>query len=813
MVIQKTRLNHYVPEWYQKGFIQNSYDKLHYLNLSPNQIILHDGNIKLHRAKSFNSPASCFNQKDLYTTFFGIEINDDIEKLLFGSIDTKGAVAVKAVIDGEQSKLVEYFDAFFEYVDAQRLRTPKGLDWIKAHYPTLTQTELMLEMQSLRLMHCTMWSEAVREIVSAEDADIKFIISDHPVTLYNAEIPLSNIACSYPQDPDISLIGTQTIFPLNEDYCLILTHLEYAKYPQSIDLLKRRTNARFRGTSFVRKDLWIRNRKLTGPEVTAINLLIKKRAKRFIASSQPEWLYPENSYHGDWKKIAQTLLPKSKDLFGFGGDIYIGYKDGSSSFHDPYGRTSKSFEFLKRKKRIKCEKLQDICGCGSGRRFESCCHGLAPDIRPSWDVYSIRERNLMLCNALTQILGIDDGKNWEEVRREINADQVRKIHELISLLWPADTDLTELLPRAQKSVLRAVYQGAPDARTVTLTIISWLAYFDEIIITFPFINPHLTKNPAFNPLKVPTEYKDQTLRNTYLMFVLQPYIELGLVHVIPDFGDFNSEFGLTVMKMVEARTKQWKVTESDVAFHKKIMYIDHFNDQIRLPIEALKKYIKKIMPEIPQDMLEEVAQRFKKDAIADPIAPLQEIGPKNGQFRILKGFNLETSLFLAMLTGSVLFTDQSNHKKQLYAFASSSKQANDSKFNEIISFTNQLIFPLQLNTEKIYQALREGFGSEIRKAILSLLEYTRSQELDSNADKIISEIDAGMHLIHKGETMSDKDIIPAKLTAEIPLNGFDRPEVRRLLLTFSRPELVSTVPILFYAEYPDLEFNRYKSGA
>jgi len=47
----------------------------------------------------------------------------------------------------------------------------------------------MLEMQHLRQMHCTMWLEAVREIISAEDSEIKFIISDHGVTSYHPDCP------------------------------------------------------------------------------------------------------------------------------------------------------------------------------------------------------------------------------------------------------------------------------------------------------------------------------------------------------------------------------------------------------------------------------------------------------------------------------------------------------------------------------------------------------------------------------------------------------------------------------------------------
>jgi len=82
-----------------------------------------------------------------------------------------------------------HFKTLFEYIDIQKIRTPKGLDWLKAQYPTLTQNELMYEMQGIRMMHCTIWTEGVREIVSAENADVKFIISDHPVTIYNHAVP------------------------------------------------------------------------------------------------------------------------------------------------------------------------------------------------------------------------------------------------------------------------------------------------------------------------------------------------------------------------------------------------------------------------------------------------------------------------------------------------------------------------------------------------------------------------------------------------------------------------------------------------
>jgi hypothetical protein len=96
------------------------------------------------------------------TTQFGTTFNDDIERHLFGEIDNEGAKAVRAFADNDLHAIRGSFQVFCEYLDAQKLRTPKVSDWIKSQYPGLTQLELMTEMQGLRQMHCIMWSESVR---------------------------------------------------------------------------------------------------------------------------------------------------------------------------------------------------------------------------------------------------------------------------------------------------------------------------------------------------------------------------------------------------------------------------------------------------------------------------------------------------------------------------------------------------------------------------------------------------------------------------------------------------------------------------
>ncbi|MCK4704345.1 MAG: hypothetical protein KAT90_02600, partial [Gammaproteobacteria bacterium] len=332
----KTRDNHYVPQWHQKGFFADGRKQLHYLCLEPNHYPLPDGKTKVVYQKKWWSPSQCFYQTDLYTTVFGEYINDEIERKLFGQIDDTGSQAVRAYIDGDARLMHENFENLFTYLDAQKLRTPKGLDWILHNYPRLNQMELMIEMQAIRTLHCTLWTEGVREIISAKESDIKFIVSDHPITIYNYACPPHSELCVYPNDPDIALKASQTIYPLDKDNVLILTNLEYAQDPDGSDPFEQRTNATKVRQSLVRTDAFIRTRSLSANEVTKINYIIKSRAKKYVGAGKDEWLYPEHDVQCNWSELRNLLLPPSDQMFHFGGETFVGYEDGSTHYQDAF---------------------------------------------------------------------------------------------------------------------------------------------------------------------------------------------------------------------------------------------------------------------------------------------------------------------------------------------------------------------------------------------------------------------------------------------------------------------------------------------
>lgn len=817
MAEQQTRNNHYVPQWYQRGFLAPGQSHLFYLNLDPDLKTLPDGRQVPRKALHKWGPVNCFVEYDLYTTHFGSIVNDDIEKHLFGAIDDQGAKAVLAFAKGDHADVHDSFEDFFEHMAAQKLRTPKGLDWIRSCYGKLDQIDLMVEMQALRTMHCTMWAEGVREIVSAADSDVKFIVTDHPVTVYNPQIDPTAPDCAYPLDPMVALLGTQTVFVLDANTCLILTHLEYAKTPDRKDLTRLRTNARHQGMGMVRTDAFIRDRRLTRDEVIAINHLLKSRAKRCIAAAHNNWLYPERHYRGTWAEIAQVLLPKS-DLWKFGGEIFVGYKDGSSGYWDEHGRTSKAHEFLTRKSPRKNIAANDYCGCGSAYAFKDCCQRLLLAERPPWDVYGLRERNLMFCNVVTGILGMQDGATWDDVRRTLSNDQVQRINGAFSSLWPDDTDLAALLPRPHPKKLRSVFLGLVDPRTIEAAVLGWLPYVDEIVLVNPFFLARNLK-PEFSPIDSPAGHKMQTLKNVLLLFKLEPYIRAGLVHFVPDPGEVSAPLGQHVRQVLTRRTAGWEPPMGGL--HQRLKLAEEEGRRMiqMLPEDSLRRHIASHAPDAGDAMVDQMVAYSRRQAEADPYLLLQPlpVGEAGAQYQIYKGLNLESALYLATLTGSVIHVDTEAHWEQLLKDAQPADAASQHVWAPVRQALAAITFPVDLNPVRVAKRLTEGERPPINALLRRLADSVASAGKGATTQALATQLrQARGKAERKDPAIDDNNLLTARLELHVPPAGFFRHEVQRLLVMFAgatRPRSVPYALRLVFDEADDADAPELASGA
>ena len=790
---QVTRNNHYVPQWYQRGFLANGRHKLHVLNLHPAAMRLPNGHTFSQQEVEELGPKQSFKELDLYTTRLGQTLNDEIETFLFGKIDKRGADAVRAWIAGDHVQIHHGFHDFFEYLDAQKLRTPKGLDWILKQYQGLPQMELMRQMQALRQMHATMWSECVREIVSAAKSSVKFLVTDHPVTIYHPMLTPDAADCQYPDDPGVELVGSQTVFALDANHCLILTNLEYAEDPAKAAILSRRTNARFRGDSMARTDAFIRGRELSDAEVHAINLALKSRARKYVAASNPEWLYPESHCKLHWADIAPILLPK-KDLWRFGGEIYIGHKDGTSSYRDKFGRTSKAHEFLTKPPLTEDPSPDGPCGCGSGVAFGDCCADVKPHKRPSWSVMSIRERNLTLVRGINHILDLNEGKTWLDVRRNLSDDHVRRIHELFAALWPTDTRLIELLPRPQGKRSRALYLGMVDARTVFTKVTGMLPYVDELVVVHPFVNANDLR-PEFSPIQRPAQFREQTLRSVFSLMLLEPYIQAGRIHLVPDPLDYDTGFRDEIMAITKGSTDKTKLGPIDEALARALSKDEMMRTIKRLPPPQMKAYLKRRVPQGSQELtdadIDSVVRLWKRELEEDPFALFDppSSSAEGGEFKILKGFGRETGLFVATLTGSFVYTDSDTHWMRLHESDGIHCHEPDPAAGEAVSLLAGcgIKAPTLTDCHRVEPAAAGETRSLPRNVALAL----RAREALQFSVPASAEA---------ASPPREKGLLTFKVCASVPLGGFQRTDVSRLVLTFGRTDDVPPARLAVFLE-------------
>lgn len=333
------RHNHYVPEWYQKRFMLPGQGKYWYLDLKPAQEVRH-GHRFTRRSLLPWGPASCFAENDLYTVKWGGQENVDIEKFFFGRVDTDGKSAVEFFSDFrfDHAGQDEAFHGLMNYLSVQKLRTPKGLGWLSGLRGGRDRNTRLLLLQEIQNLYCAIWTECVWQIADATRSPTKFIISDHPVTVYNRACFPGSACCKGFSDPDIRMVATHTYFPLSIDKVLILTNLSWVRNPYQGERKLRPNPAFFRSTIFKFTDIQT-YRSLSEQEVIEVNYITKQRALRYVAGAEREWLYPEQrlpSTH--WSKFGRGLLlmPEPRGIY-MGGEILVGYKDGSSDAWSEYG--------------------------------------------------------------------------------------------------------------------------------------------------------------------------------------------------------------------------------------------------------------------------------------------------------------------------------------------------------------------------------------------------------------------------------------------------------------------------------------------
>jgi len=403
----------------------------------------------------------------------------------------------------------------------------------------------------------------------------------------------------------------------------------------------------------------------------------------------------------------------------------------------------------------------------------------------------------MFYQAVNKILGLGNGKIWEDVRRELTSDQVAEIHKVFAALWPIDTNIVDLLPRSDSRVLRAVYVGMVDPRVIPVSVIAWLTYFDEIILPSPFMNARNIR-PAYSPVESPAQHKQQTLMNVALLLQLTPFIAAGKVHLIPDPLDFSYFMRDSFWSIAKEKSIKLKIGEGDLGTARALGEDSFTRSLYSLPDEALRGKIRQVDPEISDEMLDGCVAHARKQQLEDHYALLQPLGSEGdgGSFQQMRSISFELAMFLAQLTGSTIYSEQALTAREL------NESRNPSTGGVIQDYECTTSFPIHLfGPVDAWMTHIERF-EEVRAKLRQVWQATLVQQDRRDAGAVISGMDEVLRVVETvGKPQPTEGLLQSFETTvriSIPANGYGLNEVRRFLISFGRAGALEVVPVSFF---------------
>jgi hypothetical protein len=502
-----------------------------------------------------------------------------------------------------------------------------------------------------------------------------------------------------------------------------------------------------------------------------------------------------------------VLRPPADELWRFGGEIWARFQNGDVHFQDAFGRTEPPREYLV-KEPAPDPRPQDQCGCGSGRAYRQCCRSVPAPLRPSWAEKSIRERNLMLFNALTRLLELDSGKGWAQVRRDLTDAKISEIYRLYAGLWPLETDLLALLPKPD-SRPRAVYTGSLHPEVMAEFAFGASPFFGELLIQHPFTHAGL-RRPEYSPVQSPQKFRLEVLKALAVFLNAAPLIDCGLVNLIPDPCDFYPYLRDQMMFMARERTAGLNIDlEMDARIKKAVE--DDFARSIQcMPDDVLRERALRNKP-LDAAGLVAVMELIERRRISDPLASLQadrvEAGGNQGVFNEMKLVpNFEMAMYLAQATGATLVTDSPFRWEELKRAVGPLRHLARAGLRPFAEAVEQGLLPFVADgREAGLMSIEPGFR-DLPSVMSDAFNYLRHRQAKGPRPNFEAQLAArfSRSQASAGTSVRRHEVAyyPGRLQLMCPLGGIVDNTVNRLLLTTSAEHALQAVPMAIYIERP-----------
>ena len=305
----------------------------------------------------------------------------------------------------------------------------------------------------------------------------------------------------------------------------------------------------------------------------------------------------------------------------------------------------------------------ELCPCGSRQKFKNCCMTKGIDFSTiSHDDYirnlTIRGKNKWFLNRVLDILdfntNIHQFNDWQgfivQVKKTLTPENVRRIHELIPIVWPDKEDYYRCI-HSEGTGISGLFIGNYRVETTAKLINKYGLYEDVIVLVDPIVDPRCIAE-VYNPVVHPERYLISTLHSLLLWIQLLPWIDEGVVKIIRDPSDFEYQLRIDSYSVSKARYEESglnKLIQEEAPQ-------DEFNDRV-------KRYFKLSMPD---EMILEICRKHNLEPLKmmdyirrERLLSIDHVeGGSGGQYlTTFSGANYEIGKYLCSISKFHLLTD------------------------------------------------------------------------------------------------------------------------------------------------------------
>jgi hypothetical protein len=313
-------------------------------------------------------------------------------------------------------------------------------------------------------------------------------------------------------------------------------------------------------------------------------------------------------------------------------------------------------------------KLNELCPCNSGRKYKD-CHFLRKDrsALSGWADVPVSDRNRLLIRAARDIFGFRRGRTWQEFKRDIADEEIREFFKVHGSMWGPETNWVGIMPKPGDGKLRGLYLGDIRPELILRNLIRFSLYNDQILVVDPFPNARNIK-PKYNPIENPGQYKAEMIKLIFVLFQIAPWIESGIVQLIPDPGDIDRELRWETMELARARLANSSPDKADLADVHEVGRKELTRFLFALDEKTILNQVERSGQTLSETQKKQFIEYARQQLRDDPLAWERPIGNDfdSGQMSMVRGgTNLETALLISDVTGSFPYTNMRSRWREL----------------------------------------------------------------------------------------------------------------------------------------------------